>query len=180
MGKLDDKSYARTIASCTKCGSEVGAAAFEVASYIDRQTSVMLGARAATDRWIHDTAKLVDGVFKVTCIRCRDDAFTTVDCPRCHREGALVDVLGQATRLAVPTRCPSCKGAELTVTGFAPATVRTGEGLTPSPAPLALVGDVGFHVAQIECDGCEWVAVAEGCPLCGGAGPLRARPSDQK
>jgi hypothetical protein len=26
------------------------------------------------------------------------------------------------------------------------------------------------------CDACDHAVVAEGCPLCGAAGPLRARP----
>jgi primosomal protein N' len=65
---------------------------------------------------------------------------------------------------------------ELLVTGFAPAMVRTGEGRQASPTPTALFGDRGFHVVAIMCDGCDWVLAAEACPLCGGPGPLRARP----
>lgn len=176
MGKLDEKTFATTSASCTTCGTERGAAAFEVSSYIDRTTSVMLGERSDDGRWTHDGEKLIDGIYRVRCIRCSDAAFTTNDCPRCHRDGGLADALGHASRLTVPKRCPSCKGTEMTVAGFAPATVRTGEGRPPSPTPLALLGDAGFHVAQVMCDGCDWVSLAEGCPLCGGPGPLRSRP----
>lgn len=172
MGKLDEPAFAAVIAACKKCDAK----AFEVASYIDRQVTVMLGEPNDDGRWIHDGEKFIDGVFRIKCIRCSDAAFQTADCPRCHREGALQDVLDQPSRLAVPKRCPTCKGTELSVTGFAPATVRTGEGRPPSPTPTAMFGDVGFHVAHVMCDGCDWVAIAEGCPLCGGAGPLRARP----
>lgn len=172
MGKLDETTFASTIATCTKCEAR----AFEVSSYIDRTIVVTLGERNDDGRWTHDGEKLIDGVYRIKCIRCGDDAFTTQDCPRCHREGGLEDVIGKSSRLAVPKRCPSCKGTELTVTGFAPATVRTGEGRPPSPRPTALFGDPGYHVAHIACDGCDWVAIAEGCPLCGGPGPLRARP----
>ncbi|HTL31618.1 MAG TPA: hypothetical protein VL326_00760 [Kofleriaceae bacterium] len=172
MGKLDEAAFETTIASCPKCEAK----AFEVASYIDRQVTVMLGERNDDGRWTHDGEKFIDGVYRVTCIRCRADAFTSADCPRCHRENGLADAVGHDSRLAVPKRCPTCKGTELTVSGFAPAMVRTGEGQRPSPTATAHFGDAGFHVAQIMCDGCDWVALAEGCPLCGGAGPLRARP----
>ena len=50
--------------------------------------------------------------------------------------------------------------------GFAPASVRTGEAKRAAPTPVALLGEPGFHVAQILCDSCDWVAVAEGCPIC--------------
>ena len=83
---------------------------------------------------------------------------------------------GVMSRLATPKRCPECKGTELTITGFAPALVRTGAAKRPSPTPTALFGEPGFHVAHVLCDGCDWVALAEGCPLCGGPGPLRERP----
>ena len=87
MGKLDEPAFAAIIASCKKCDAK----AFEVASYIDRQVTVMLGERNDDGRWIHDGEKFIDGVYRVKCIRCSDVAFTTEDCPRCHREGGLVD-----------------------------------------------------------------------------------------
>ena len=172
MGALEEAAFSTQIASCPKCQ----AAAFEIESYIDRETGVMLGERNDDGRWTHDGEKFIDGIVRITCLRCRAAAFETKDCPRCHREGGLADVVGTPSRLAVPKRCPACKGTELTTVGFAPAMVRTGEGRPPSPTPRALFGDPGFHVAHVMCDGCDWVALAEGCPLCGGAGPLRARP----
>ena len=173
MGKLDEASFAAAIASCTKCKGT----AFEVTSYIDRQTSVMLGERNDEGRWTHDGEKFIDGVWRIRCIRCSEDVFSSNDCPRCHREGGLADAINTTARMATPKRCPQCKATEMTVSGFAPSKVRTaGEGRPPAPTPTAMFGDAGFHVAHIMCDGCDWVAVAEGCPLCGGAGPLRARP----
>jgi hypothetical protein len=171
MGKLDEAAFEKVIAAC-KCG----ASAFEVHSYIDRQITVMLGERNDDGRWTHDGEKFIDGVYRVTCIACRADAFASEDCPRCHRERGLADALGVMSRLVTPKRCPTCKGTELTVTGFAPAVVRTGAAKLPSPAPTALFGDPGFHVAHVLCDGCDWLALVEGCPLCGGPGPLRERP----
>ena len=172
MGALDEPAFAAILARCKKCDAR----AFEVSSFIDRQVSVMLGEPNDDGRWIHDGEKFIDGVFRIKCIRCSDVAFTTTDCPRCHRANGLADIVGHSSRLAVPKRCPTCKGTELTLTAFAPATVRTGEGRPPSPTPTASLGDSGFHVAHIMCDGCDWVAIAEGCPMCGGAGPLRTRP----
>ena len=175
MGNLDEPRFAAKIAACKKCDAK----SFEVASYIDRQVSVMLGERSDDGRWTHDGDKLIDGVFRIKCMRCGDVAFTTADCPRCHRVGALSDALGHVTRLAVPKLCPSCKGTKLTVTGFAPSTVRTGvtsPARFPAPTPNAQYGDLGFHVAHVMCDCCDWVALAEGCPMCGGPGPLRSRP----
>ncbi len=172
MGKLDEETFANVIAECGKCGAH----AFELASYIDRQLSVMLGDANDDGRWTHDGEKFIDGVYRVRCLACGAEPFADADCPRCHRAGGLADVLGAMSHLAVPRRCPSCKGTELTVTGFAPATVRTGAAARPQPTPTALLGAPGFHVAHVMCDGCDWVAVAEGCPVCGGPGPLRARP----
>jgi hypothetical protein len=173
MGHLDEKSFAAAIERCAKCG----AASFEIRTYIDRQTQVMLGERVDDGRWTHDGEKLIDGVFRVKCIACSAEPLASTDCPRCHRAGGLGDALDRTSRLAIPKRCPTCKGTEITVTGFAPASVRTnGTAKPPSPTPTALFGDLGFHVALAMCDGCDWVAVAEGCPICGGAGPLRERP----
>ena len=172
MGALDEASFTATIASCAKCGAK----AFEVSSFIDRQLTVMLGDRNDDGRWIHDGEKFIDGVYCIKCLNCGTEPFTTTDCPRCHRPGGLENAIGVASRLAVPKRCPTCKCTELTLTGFAPSVVRTGEGRPPSPRPTALYGEPGFHVAHVMCDGCDWVAIAEGCPLCAGPGPLRTRP----
>jgi hypothetical protein len=171
MGKLDEAAFEKLIAGCA-----CGARAFEVQSYIDRAVTVMLGERNDDGRWVHDGEKFIDGVYRLKCLACGAVPFASDDCPRCHRAGGLRDALGAMSRLAAPKRCPSCKGTELSAVGFAPATVRTGAATRPSPAPTALLGEPGFHVAQLACDGCDWVAVAEGCPLCGGPGPLRARP----
>jgi hypothetical protein len=172
MGRLDEASFAAAIAACAKCGAK----AFEVRSYIDRQTQVMLGERVDDGRWVHDGEKFIDGVYRIKCIACGDEAFASVDCPRCHRANGLADALDRPSRLAIPKRCPSCKGTSITTTGFAPAVVRTGAAQRANPTATALFGDDGHHVAYAMCDGCDWVALAEGCPMCGGAGPLRERP----
>ncbi len=156
MGQLDEVGFGKAIAGCATCGR----AAFVVSSYIDRQIGVMLADRNDDGRWAHDGEKFIDGVYRIRCIGCGTDAFAATACPRCHREGGLADAIDVASRLEVPRRCPQCTGTEMTITGFAPATVRTGEGRPPSPTPLALFPDAGFHVATIMCDSCEWVVVA--------------------
>ena len=172
MGHLDEKKFADTIAGCTKCDAK----AFEVHSYIDRQLSVMLAEPNQDGRWTHDGEKFIDGCYRIKCIACSVEAYASDDCPRCHRSGGLTDALSSEMRLTVPKRCPSCKGTELTVMAFAPARVRTGEGRPGAPTATAQYGDAGFHLSAILCDGCDWVAAPEGCPVCAGPGPLRERP----
>src|SRR5439155_18667790 len=122
-------------AACA-CGGKT----FDVASYLDRQVVVMLGEANDDGRWTHDGEKFIDGVYRVRCIRCGKEPFATTDCPRCHRAGGLDTALGVMSRLAIPKRCPSCRGTEITVVGFAPATVRCGAGRPPAPKPLGLFG----------------------------------------
>ena len=172
MGHLDEKKYTAALAGCAKCDAK----AFEVNSYLDREVIVMLASPSSDGKWTHDQGKLVDGTYRIRCIACSDDAYTSDDCPRCHRAGGLPDALTVASRLAVPQRCPTCKGTELTVSGFAPARVRTGDRPT-APTVIAPFGNPGFHVAKVACGGCDWVAVPGGCPLCAGPGPLRDRAS---
>ncbi len=171
MSHLDEPAFERAIASCAKCHGTT----FDVATYVDRHLPVMLGERNNDGRWAHDGEKLIDGVYRITCVACGATAYDSPDCPRCHRAGALAEALDTESRLVVPKRCPTCKGTEVGVVGFAPATVRTGAG-KPSPSPNALLGEVGFHVIAIACDSCDWAIVADGCPLCGKAPPLRPRP----
>ena len=172
MGHLDEAGFARALGPCAGCGATV----HQLDSYLDRQISMMLGDANDDGRWVHDGEKFVDGTFRIACGGCQRVGFEHADCPRCHQPGTLPAALTAASRLEVPRRCPACNDTELTITGFAPATVKTGAGRTPAPTPKALVGEPGFHVAIIACDGCDWVAVADGCAICGAAGPLRPRP----
>jgi hypothetical protein len=172
MGHLDEKSFERTIAGCSKCDYK----AFEVSSYIDRQVSLMLGESNNDGRWSHDGEKFIDGVFRIRCLNCKTDAYNSTDCPRCHRPNGLPDALDVMSRLPVPKRCPSCKGTEITLATFAPATVKAGDGRPAAPTPTALFGEAGYHIAIMMCDTCDFVKTADGCPICGGPGPLRERP----
>ena len=172
MGKLDERAFGAIVAGCKGCEGKV----FEVGTFIDRALAVMLGAPQSDGRWIHDGHKFIDGVYRIQCVRCRGEAFSRTECRRCHRVHGLVQAMEKPSRLAVPQRCPSCRGLEFAVTALAPAVVRVGEGRPAAPTATAHFGGAGFHVVQITCETCEWISVAEGCPLCGGPGPLRARP----
>lgn len=172
MGQLDEAKFDKAIAGCTKCDFK----AFEVSAYLDREVTVMLAQSNNDGRWTHDAAKFFDGIYRIQCFGCKTMAHDSTDCPRCHRANGLADALDASTRLAVPSRCPTCKGTEMLLTTFAPATVKAVEHQRAAPTPVALFGDTGYHVAQIACVTCNWSKAAEGCPLCGGPGPLRARP----
>jgi hypothetical protein len=172
MSQLDESKFEAAISGCAKCDFK----AFEVSAYLDRQVTVMLAQTNNDGRWTHDAAKLVDGVFRVQCFSCKTMAYDSPDCPRCHRANGLADALAASSRLVVPTRCPECKGTEMTLSAFAPATVKAVEHRRAAPTQTALLGDEGYHVAHIACVTCNWASAAEGCPLCGGPGPLRARP----
>lgn len=165
MSKLDEAKFEAAIAGCSKCAFK----AFEVSAYLDRQVTVMLAQSQNDGRWTHDNAKFLDGVFRIQCLGCKTMAYESLDCPRCNRAGALADAVEHATRLVAPTRCPECKGTEMTLACYAPAHVKAVEHQRAAPTPLALFGDVGYHVATISCVTCEWTTVAPGCPLCGGA-----------
>ena len=172
MGHLDERSFKDHLAACPVCGGT----AFEVATYLDRKVSVMYADANGEGRWAHDGEKFIDGIYRLTCAGCRRVAFSSDDCPRCHAAGTLPASLAADSHLAVPKRCPSCNATELSLIGFAPATVRTAAGKAPPPKPTALFGEPGFHVVAIACDDCDWGTTAPGCPLCEAPGPLRKRP----
>lgn len=172
MGQLDETKFEAAIAGCAKCDFK----AFEVSTYLDRQVTVMVAQSQNDGRWTYTPEHFFDGVFRIQCLGCKTMAYDSPDCPRCHRPGGLADALAKSSRLVVPQRCPSCKGGEMQLDTFAPAAVKAVEHQRAAPAPTALFGEDGYHVAHVACVTCEWAQTAEGCPLCGGTGPLRARP----
>ena len=164
MSQLDEAKFNSLIAGCKKCDRR----AFEVSAYLDRQVTVMLAKSNNDGRWIYDPDKFVDGVYRIQCMGCQTPAFDSPDCPRCHRPNGLKDALDGESRLVAPSRCPECKGTEMTLTTYAPASVKAVEDQRAQPAQLAYFGDVGYHVAHIACVTCEWTQSATGCPICGG------------
>ena len=172
MGQLDETKFEAAIAGCAKCDFK----AFEVSTYLDRQVTVMVAQSQNDGRWTYTPEQFFDGVFRIQCLGCKTMAYDSPDCPRCHRPGGLADALEKPSRLVVPQRCPTCKGGEMQLDTFAPAMVKAVEHQRAAPKPTVLFGEDGYHVAHVACVTCEWALTAEGCPLCGGTGPLRARP----
>ena len=172
MGQLDEAAFAQHLTACPGCAGAV----FDVASYLDRHVAVMLGDANDDGKWVHDGEKFVDGIYRITCAGCQRVVFASDDCPRCHAVGTLPQTLAAESHMPVPKRCPRCDATQVSLIGFAPATVRTGAGKPPTPTPRALFGEPGFHVIAVACDDCDWATTAPGCPLCAGPGPLRARP----
>src|SRR5262245_27793187 len=172
MGRLDEPSFAALVRACPACG----AAALDIASYIDRKIDVMLGDPNDDGRWVHDGEKFVDGTYRVVCAACGHAALDAPECPRCHAPDGLARALGARTRTAPPKRCPTCKGTEMTVLALVPSKVRFAGARPPPPRPLAELGEPGFHVVAITCDECGPIYLAPGCPLCEAPGPLRERP----
>jgi hypothetical protein len=173
MGHLDQPAFDRLMsAGCTACGH----ATLAIKSYIDRTVVVMAADPNDAGRWAHDGEKFVDGTFHVACAKCAHVAFDHGDCPRCHASGGLAKALAATSKLTVPKRCPSCSELELMAIAMVPALARFGGGEAPKPKPLVEFGEPGYHVVAYACDACDNAVVAEGCALCGAAGPLRPRP----
>lgn len=173
MGALDQAQFERLVtAGCPSCHGRV----LEISSVIDRSLVMMAGDPNDAGRWVHDGEKFVDGTYRVECVACRAVLFESALCPRCNADGALPRVLGQGSRLVVPKRCPSCNELELLALAMVPASARHGGGERPKPTPRAEFGEPGYHVVAFACPGCDKAVVAERCPLCDAAGPLRARP----
>jgi hypothetical protein len=173
MGALDVARFEAIVnEGCRACGR----ATLEISSYLDRSVPLMLADPTDVGRWAHDGEKFVDGTYRITCVACRAVVFESTQCPRCHAEGGLARALGEPSRLRAPKRCPGCNEIELLALAMVPAAARVGGGLVPKPAPLVDFSDPGYHLVAYACDACDRAVVAEGCPLCGAAGPLRDRP----
>jgi rubrerythrin len=171
MGHLDEDGFEARLAPCTACGGTK----HELRSVIDQVVPVMLAEAAGPPRWAHDGEKFVDGTYRIACAACGAASYESDDCPRCHAPGALPAALQQTSRMAVPKRCPLCKGTELMVTAMVPS-VAVYAGGPSKPRALAELGDDGFHVMAVECETCGEIARADRCPICDAAGPLRPRP----
>jgi RNA polymerase subunit RPABC4/transcription elongation factor Spt4 len=173
MGQLDETRFDAVVRpGCPACGSTT----LDIFSFIDRRLSIMLGDPNDDGRWVHDGEKFVDGTYRIACASCAHVVFADDACPRCHAAGGLARALGDATRLAVPRRCPACNETELIALALIAATARYGGGRAPSPKPLGEFGDPGYHIVAYACESCDAAVVAQTCPLCDGPGPLRPRP----
>ena len=166
VNRLTEASFAAAIGPCAQCGGT----AHDVYSFLDRGVAVMLGEPNDGGKWAHTGESFIEATYRIACVRCGAHAYDSAACPGCNADAGLERALTGDAGLAVPKRCPSCRGMELTATGKLPATVRTGGGgRLPAPTALATIGEPGYHVAILMCDDCDWVQVATGCALCGAA-----------
>jgi hypothetical protein len=169
VGALDQASFERLLAAgCPACSGTT----LVISSFIDRAVPLMLGDPTGAGRWAHDGEKFVDGSYEITCATCKHVAFRSDMCPRCNAPGGLAKALADPSRLVAPKRCSNCNELELLAIALVAATARSGE----TPKPLVDFGEPGYHLVAYACDACSHAVVAEGCPLCGASGPLRARP----
>ena len=173
MGMLDEPAFEAILAKgCPACGG----GKLEIRSFLDRAIGLMLADPTDAGRWVHDGEKFVDGTYRIACASCQHVVFESDACPRCHAAGGLATALGSESRLIAPKRCAKCNELQLLAVAFVPASARAGTGETPKPKPLVDFGEPGFHLVAYACDACSNAVVADGCPLCGAPGPLRARP----
>jgi hypothetical protein len=172
VGALDQSAFEELVrGGCPACGG----ALLEIRSFIDCSLEMMAGDPANDGRWVHDGEKFVDGTYRIACAKCAHVAFSSDICPRCNGEAGLARALGDASRVRVPKRCPSCNELELLALALVPATANYGGG-PPKPKHLVDFGDAGYHIVAYACHACDNAVVAERCPLCDAPGPLRPRP----
>jgi hypothetical protein len=179
MGRLNEPELDRLVrAGCTACGDRK----LTFRAYLDGTFPFLAGEPVGRARWSYDGEKFVDGVYAVDCAACGAALFAAADCPRCHLPDGLATALTTPNRWPVPAGCsdPDCGGEEIRYTAFVPARVAY-EGQRAERARSAVEpSDPGFHGVRAECRGCGQTIAArnddDGCPLCEGPGPLRARP----
>ena len=173
MGALSQERFDELVnGGCPACTHRV----LEIRSIIDRSLVMMAATPNDAGRWAHDGEKFVDGTYAIKCVACAHVVFESDMCPRCNADGGLGKALASESAFTVPKRCPTCNELELLALAMLPAVARYGAGETPKPKPLAEFGDAGYHMVAYACHACDQAKVADGCPLCSAAGPLRPRP----
>lgn len=176
MGQLDKPSLDAILSrGCAACA----ATTLTFRAYVDGLIPLMGGEPVGKLKWVYDGEKFLDGIYEIACAGCGQVVFTSPDCPRCHAAGALAEALATENRYPVPDACPDCGDSEVRYIAFLPAKT-TYEGKRADKAKTSVeMHDPGFHGYRVDCKVCGTVAELEGaCPLCGAAGPIRARPDD--
>jgi hypothetical protein len=174
VGLLDEPGLDKLVAAgCPKCGA--GKLSFR--AYLDGLLPILDAEPVGRLTWAFDGEKFVDGVYEVRCADCDMTVFSADVCPRCHAPGGLARALSTPNGWPVPRACPSCEGEELRYVAFVPARVVYEGKRADKPRSSTELHEDGFHGFRADCRACGTVAEsAEGCPLCGAAGPLRSRP----
>lgn len=174
MGQLDEPGLNRLIeGGCPACGGHD----LQFRTYVDGRMPFMGGEPVGRVTWIYDGEKFVDGVYRVTCGACAHVMFQSDLCPRCHAAGGLNKALESTNDYPVPAACPSCDEDEVSYFAFLPAEVAYQDKRAAKAMSRVEPHEPGFHGYRVDCRYCGTIAARSAtCPLCGGPGPLRARP----
>jgi hypothetical protein len=174
VGLLGESELERLVAAgCAACGSNK----LLFRTYVDGALPMMGGEPVGRVTWLYDGEKFVDGVYEVRCGTCDAVSFSAEVCPRCHAPGGLARALATPNDWPVPVSCPSCDDEEVRYVAFIPARVAYEGKRAEKARDLSEPQENGFHGARVDCRDCGIVAArSDVCPLCGGPGPLRARP----
>ena len=179
MGLLTEGELDRLVqAGCAACGGHK----LTFRTYVDGVVPFVAGEPVGRISWIYDGEKFVDGVYAIDCAGCRAALFASDVCPRCHAPGGLARALAASNRWPVPAGCADgeCGSEEIRYAAFVPARVDYEGRRAERARTTAEPSDPGFHGIRAECRDCGQLVAAraetEGCPLCDGPGPLRARP----
>ena len=158
-------------------GCTCGGGKLEFNTYVDGRFALEAGESVDPVVWVYKGETFVDGIFEITCVRCKKALFASDMCPRCNAPGALAGALASTNRLPVPSACPKCEGEALRYTAFLPARVLYEGKRAQKARPSVDMEDEGFHGCRVECADCGVVAEVTGaCPLCASTGELRPRP----
>jgi hypothetical protein len=174
MGSLTESTFTeRVLAGCSACGGKK----LTIRAYVEGKFPLMGGEPVGTVVWAYKGETLVDGVFEIRCVACRNVVFSDTNCPRCHEPNALAPALETENRHDVPKECPTCGIVSISYFAFVPATV-TYEGKRADKARTSCeLYDPGFHGWRAHCSTCGPFARREGvCPICDAPHPLRAPP----
>jgi len=179
MGLLDENGLDGLVrAGCTACASRQ----LTFRTYVDGAFPFVAGEPVGRPSWIYDGEKFVDGVYAVDCAGCGATLFSADVCPRCHAPEGLATALSTENGWPVPGGCADadCGGEEVRYHAFVPVSVTYDGERADRPRGTVEPHDPGFHGYRADCRACGQIVAArndaEGCPLCGGPGPLRARP----
>lgn len=174
MGALTSPDLDDVLAlGCNACASKK----LTFLTYVEGALTLLGGEPVRAIAWVYDGEAFVDGIYEVRCGACENRVFRVDVCPRCHAAGGLERALGGENTFPVPEKCPTCAGEEVRYRVLLPAKVAY-EGKRAAPARTTHeLQDAGVHGTQVDCRACGVVsAVRDGCPLCGRAGAIRARP----